>query len=367
MNNEEKQEARILIVDDNPTNLLVLFDYLNKMGFKVFVAQNGTNALEDVAANPPDLILLDVLMPGIDGFETCRCLKKDEALKDIPVIFMTALSGKEDMVKGFQVGGVDYITKPFQREEVVARIHTHLTLQRQRKALAELNAMKDRFFSIIAHDMRTALVPLIGLSDLLSQEMAKKSRIRTVASKMDGYVKHAYRLLENLLSWTSLQIGATEFHPNMIDLYNIALENSGLLRGYARKKQLHLSHSIPQKTLVYADEKMMNTVFRNLMANGIIFTAGHGAVTLSVNVLERLTEVIVSDTGVGIHEENIKKLFRIDQKFSTPGTDGEHGSGLGLILCKDLIERNGGTIRIESQPEKGTTVIFTVPRFPSQE
>jgi two-component system sensor histidine kinase/response regulator len=161
MNLEGAKGAKVLVVDDDPTNLSVLFNYLAEMGLKVFVAQDGESALEQVDYERPDIILLDILMPNIDGFETCLRLKANPATSDIPVVFMTALSDVEDIIKGFQIGAVDYITKPFHQEEVLARITTHLTLQHQRMKLYELNTMKNKFFSIVAHDMKEVLSTLV--------------------------------------------------------------------------------------------------------------------------------------------------------------------------------------------------------------
>lgn len=362
MSSEKKPKMSILVVDDQPTNLSLLFEYLDKMGFRVFVAQSGTNALEQVEYERPDIILLDVLMPGINGFETCERLKKNENTKDIPVIFMTALSRTEDIIRGFEVGGVDYITKPFQQEELLARIHTHLTLQRQRKELYELDAMKDRFFSIIAHDMRNALVPMIGLSDLLTDEYFDKHHVQGVARKMDEYIKNAHRLLENLLYWASLRSNKVHFQPVTIDLHHVLLEIRSLLRGHAREKQIDFLDSIEPETYIYADQEMTNMIFRNLITNGLKFTPHGGSVTVSASIQETYVEISVADTGVGIAEEHLPKLFKIDQKFHTTGTDGETGSGLGLILCKELVEKNGGEITVESNVGKGTTCRFTLPR-----
>ena len=361
MQRKDIQNASILVVDDNPMNLSLLFEYLGRMGFEVSIAQTGENALTQAVEKSPDIILLDILMPDLDGFEICRRLKKNEETQDIPVIFMTALSDTEDTVRGFEVGGVDYITKPFKREEVLARIHTHLTLQRQRRELYELNAVKDTFFSIAAHDMRNALVPMIGLSNLLSDENFDCDNVQDIARKMDEYVQKAHRMLENLLYWGSLQTKKIEFQPENIDLHNILLEVRGLLRGYARKKQVTLSDFIEPGTFVCADRKMTIMIFRNLIMNGIKFTPTGGTVTVSAQKNDANTEVSITDTGIGIAAKHQKKLFKIDQKFSTVGTDGETGSGLGLILCKELLERNNGDISIVSEEKKGTICTFTLP------
>lgn len=363
MQNIQQKQISILIVDDNPTNLSFLCDYLDRMGFNVLVGENGYEALTLAEEHLPDIILLDILMPGMDGFETCLRLKELEATEAIPVIFMTALSGIDDIVRGFEIGGVDYITKPFQQREVLARIHTHLTIQRQRSMLLELNLMKNTFFSTIGQDMRHALLPLIGLSNLLSDDQYDCDKAPEVAKKIDDYVQHAYRVLENLLFWGKLKFDNVKFQPENIDMYNILLEIRGLLRAHAHQKRITFSDTVEKQTYVYADQKMTGFILRNLISNGIKFTPEGGNIAISDRSLESgEMQIIIADTGIGIPKPNLAKLFKIDQKFSTPGTHGETGSGLGLLLCKVLAEKQGGDLRIQSQKGRGTTCIVTLPK-----
>ncbi len=359
---EKVQNSTILVVDDVPQNLSILFNYLTNMGLNVLSSQSGEDALNLARTESPDLILLDVLMPGIDGFETCRRLKKEPATRNIPIVFMTALDDPQSKTTGFEVGGVDFITKPFQRQEVLIRIALHLDLESQRRELARLNREKDSFFSLIAHDMRNAMVPMIGLSNLFSDEYGTVENVRAVAKKMDGYVKHSYQLLENVLYWTSLQINTVAFQPERFDLQHILLELRGLLRSYARRKDIDFEDAVPAGSFVFADREMIRIVLQNLIMNGIYFTPHGGKLLCAARSLGAVLEIELRDSGVGIPEENMRKLFKIDRKFSTVGTDGEHGSGLGLILCKELLEKNGGDIRIESQVGHGTTVILTLPK-----
>lgn len=364
MNLEGAKGAKVLVVDDDPTNLSVLFNYLAEMGLKVLVAQDGESALEQIDHERPDIILLDILMPNIDGFEMCLRLKANPATSDIPVVFMTALSDVEDIIKGFQIGAVDYITKPFHQEEVLARIATHLTLQHQRIKLYELNTMKNKFFSIVAHDMKEVLSTLVSLSNFLVMSVPGNgaNKLQKAAKMLESSVQNAIKLLENLLNWTKIQNGTMESHQEMTDLQKIVLENIVLLRGSARKKHIDLSHTVNANTLVYTDPETTSMVLRNLISNALWFTDTGGEVKISTSTVDRFVEVAVSDTGIGISQDDLAKLFRIDKKFRKNGTAGEHGTGLGLILCKDLIEMNGGQIRVESQVGKGSTFTFTLPK-----
>ncbi|MDM8523549.1 hybrid sensor histidine kinase/response regulator [Desulfococcaceae bacterium HSG8] len=374
MNTEQSEKAEILIVDDDPTNLGVLFDYLNASGFRTLIAEDGEGALRKADFARPDIILMDVMMPGIDGFETCRRLKENETTKDIPVIFMTALSDTVDKVRGFKTGAVDYITKPFQQEEVLLRIATHLTIQHQKKELAELNALKDKFFSIISHDMKNIFFHLMGSADLLAMKILdfNYDKVEKDAENIHASLQNAYRLMENLLKWSMLQTETTNFDPRNFDLRNIAMNNILFFMQNAKQKDISLSHTIQTDIPVHANPDMVDTILRNLISNAIKFTQSGGEVLVSARFSKDTTdtdeewneqvEVAVTDTGVGISKENIRKLFRIDKKYKKTGTSGERGTGLGLILCKELVEKNNGRIWVESEAGKGTKFWFTLPK-----
>lgn len=371
MSADEIRKDTILVVDDNPVNLHVLLEYLNQSGFETLIARSGESALRQVGFAWPDIILLDVMMPGIDGFETCRLLKENEDTKEIPIIFMTALSETVDKIRGFELGAVDYITKPFHQDEVLARITTHLTIQRQKKELEELNgkleesnATKDKFFSIIAHDMKNIFNSLIGGSQILagSVNTLSKEKIEMFAEEMFSSAQTAYELLENLLNWARMQKGSIEFKQETFDLSDLVSNNIINYQNNADMKKIHLFHSVEPGTLAYADPNMINTILRNLISNALKFTDIGGEVRISAKTMGQIIDVSVSDTGVGISEENAKKLFRIDSKFRTTGTAGEKGSGLGLSLCREFVDNNNGKIWVESIIGKGTTFWFTLPR-----
>ena len=378
----------MLIVDDNPTNLGVLFNALSQIGFKVLVAEDGERALAQLERTCPDIILLDVLMPGMNGFETCRRLKQLETSSDIPVIFMTALSDTVDKIKGFEAGGVDYITKPLQHEEVLARVKTHLTirhlqqrLQEQNELLAqqnilleeknrqleELNANKDKFFSIIAHDLRSPFTGFLGLTQFIVKNIDEwsKDKISGITQKLHEAAENLYALLGNLLTWSRIQRGLVEYQPVSFNLSDIVTRNIQLFTSNAGQKQITLENSVPQKIVAYADPQMTDTVVRNLLSNALKFTQSGGTVRISAEQSETTVQISVSDTGIGIPDNKVEQLFRIDAKYKRTGTVGEQGTGLGLILCKELVENNGGTIRVTSVLEQGTTFTFTLPRSAS--
>ncbi len=394
------KKATILIVDDNTTNLNVLLDYLHEVGYKVLIAPSGEQALQQVQHVSPDLILLDVMMPGINGFETCQRLKEQNKTKNIPVIFMTALSDTMDKVRGFSVGGVDYITKPFQHEEVLARVKTHLMirnlqqeLQKKNDDLEEyaallarrneelheknleldeknaqlkiLNADKDKFFSIIAHDLRNPLGALRELPQIIVENIETYTHdelIRMILLQRDA-AKGLFALLENLLTWSRIQRGMIEYKPQHLNLENIIARNIALIQAGAEQKQIRLIYRLGHENIpILADFNMIDTVIRNLMSNALKFTNTGGSIEISATQNEEFVEITVSDTGIGIKEEDLAKLFRIDEQYRRVGTANERGTGLGLILSKEFVEKHGGRIWVESEAGKGSIFRFTLAR-----
>jgi len=385
----EVPKKTILVVDDTPANLRLLTGLLTERGYTVRPAPNGALALGFVRSTPPDLILLDIKMPGMDGYEVCKQLKADERTRDIPVIFISALNEVVDKVKGFEVGGVDYITKPFQPDEVLARVKTHLTLRNLQKSLQQeiikrkqaeedlrelnqqlrkANASKDKFFSIIAHDLRSPFTGLIGLTGAIMEtiDIYSKDKIKEKIGRLHTFSEKVYDLLTNLLAWSRLQRGIMEYEPEEISLVNIAERNVYLFASDAEQKRIMLRNQVPKGMMAYADRKMVDTVIRNLISNALKFTDADGTIEVSTRQDENSVEIAVSDTGIGMSQEGINNLFQIDVKYTRAGTAGEEGTGLGLILCKELVEKNEGTIQVESEVGKGTTFTFTLPRMPGE-
>jgi signal transduction histidine kinase len=372
------KDRLILIVDDNTTNLRVINDYLKELGFRTLMARNGESCIKRAQYGRPDIILLDVLMPGIDGFETCRLLKKNEITRDIPVIFLTALASEDEKVKGFDVGAVDYITKPIQQREVLARLSTHLKIQTQarelqakNKALTELNLSKDKFFSIVAHDLKGPFMPLLGNAELIAEmaDTMEPAEIKKIGEGIHHSAQRVFDLLENLLQWASMQMGRMEYKPTSINLQQIVQQSIEPWIDSSNSKKIILENRVVDNLFVYADKNMLSMVIRNLINNALKFTPNGGRIAIDANDLgvinqgknPKLIKISVSDTGVGINQEDIDKLFKIEVHHSTTGTANETGTGLGLIMCKEMVEMNGGKIWVESKLGSGTVVKFTIP------
>ncbi|MCK5196837.1 MAG: hybrid sensor histidine kinase/response regulator [Spirochaetales bacterium] len=364
----EIQGTLILAVDDNPNNLELLTNVLGAYGADVRIATSGEQLFERVNNIIPDLILLDVMMPGIDGFETCRRLKERENTKDIPVLFMTALSDITSESKGFEVGGIDYISKPIELGKALPRINTHLQVQRQKKELIKLNSERNKFLSIIAHDLRN---PLLGIQ--IQEHFIEKYISSICDPELEGYftelseaTENIIELLDSLLDWVLFQQGVIKYKPERIELTRIIDETISLLKPGANQKNIIIiTRTSCSNISVYSDLEMSLVIFRNLLNNAIKFSNSGTKITIECQIVDTdFTEISITDTGLGIPANLQDKLFHIDKYFSRAGTAGEKGTGMGLLLCKDLVEKNGGRIWFRSEENKGSTFSFTLPNEP---
>jgi PAS domain S-box-containing protein len=237
-------------------------------------------------------------------------------------------------------------------------------IKQKNKELLELNSEKDMFFSIIAHDLRGPFNGFLGLTDVFVSELTTLSieEIQKLAVMMKESANNLYRFLENLLEWSQMNRGLTIVNPNELSIHNIIHDNIRLIKDQATIKEIEISTDVPEGMTVFADKYMLESVLRNLFSNAIKFTQKGGRITISAkNATDKLIEVSVTDTGIGINKEMIQNLFRIDVKTSRKGTEGESSTGLGLLICKDFIEKNGGMLDIESMEGKGSTFKIVLP------
>jgi PAS domain S-box-containing protein len=256
-------------------------------------------------------------------------------------------------------------------QDITKRKEIELQLQQKKEELIQLNAEKDKFFSIISHDMRGPFNGFLGFTKILDQELASLTmeEIQTIASGMNKSATNLFNFLENLLHWARIQQGLIPFAPEAIQLRRIVIQNIELMIQSARSKDIVISNHIREETLVFADFHMLKTIISNLIGNAIKFTPKGGRISLSAKTCTAKTvEVSVKDSGIGISPEMIDNLFRIDEKSNRKGTEGEYSTGLGLVLCKEFVEKHGGKIWVKSEAENqlagekgGSTFYFTLP------
>lgn len=362
----------ILAVDDNKKNLQFLGHILHEK-YKVAMARNGEHALKLANQLTPDLIILDIMMPEMDGYEVIGHLKKNDRTKEIPVIFLTAKVELEDVIEGFNLGAVDYLTKPFKAKELLVRIKNHLDLVYSKRKIAEQaekleanNHFKDKLFSIIGHDLRSPLSSLKLTLDLISRGLIEIStdEFQSTIINLSKSTDEAYVLLENLLGWAKSENGTINIEPERLEMIYLAEETSRLLKMNLENKKIKLVIDIEDSVTAWADNQMTKTVLRNLVSNAVKFTPEGGTITIKSYTTETCVYTDVIDTGVGISEENIEKIFKQKGSVTTYGTNNEPGSGLGLILCSDFVEKNGGELTISSKINEGSTFKFSLPLPP---
>lgn len=375
------QKTNILIIDDIPQNVQVSGNILKEKNYNIMAALNGETGLKILDERAVDLVLLDVSMPGMNGHEVCEQILGNEKTKDIPVIFLTARSESEDIVKGFKLGAVDYITKPFNPDELLQRVENHLKIKQQKeqiaeqnrklaiqnKELCELNKSKNKFLSIIAHDLKSPFNAVLGLMNLLEKKFSTYSDEKkfTIISNVNSNLKNTFSLLENLLTWARSQSNRIELNIVKNDLKFLVEEVFFYQAKAADVKHVKLTSLIKKDTSAFFDRKSIETVLRNLISNAIKFSKENteikvNAVPKSINNKQYI-QVKVCDSGIGIEPESIDKLFSIEENISTEGTNQEQGTGLGLLICKEFVEKNKGEIFVESELGKGSTFSFTLP------
>lgn len=405
--NENK--PTILIVDDNPINLEVLTTSLEGHGFTILVARDGESALQKTAYGRPDLILLDLLMPTMDGFETCRRLKADETTQDIPVIFITALSEMGDEVKGFDLGAVDYITKPFQVEKVVMRVKTHLTLRSLQKDLEQKNrqlqqeiderkqieaALRESatalevsneelkiFTYIVSHDLRAPMVNLRGftgelryildsaqdaLNNAISEVEETQQRILTTAFERDipealNFIDSAVNRMDNLTNaiLKLSRLGRREFDFEVIDMNRLTQDIVQTFAHQIEQKQVKVSVSeLPE---IVADQISMEQIIANLLSNAINYLTLDRPGEIEISAESAIPNVTfhVWDNGRGIAEKDIQRVFEI---FRRVGKQDVPGEGMGLAYVQTLVRRQGGRIWCESKLGEGSKFSFTISK-----
>ncbi|MTJ49625.1 hybrid sensor histidine kinase/response regulator [Dolichospermum sp. UHCC 0259] len=383
MNNipSESYKGNILIVDDTPNNLRLLSNMLEEQGYNVRCANSGAIALKAVVIEHPDIILLDINMPNINGYEVCEQLKLDANTAEIPIIFLSALSETIDKIKAFRVGGVDYITKPFQVEEVLARIENQLSLRRMQlelqrakdqalKALKqeqELNRMKSEFVSMISHDFRNPLTSIQGFAGLLEcgGNIPPPDIINRYIGKINTAVDQLLLLLDEVLIIGNMEVVKIQYKPVKINLKEFCQEIIDTLKcSLANQDQICFTCS-DETTDAEMDSTLLQRILINLLSNAIKYSPPESKIYFDLEFQNQIVRFRIQDQGIGIPLENQSKLFEAFYRCDNVGNI--KGTGLGLAIVKKCVEIHSGTISLVSQEQLGTTFTISLPRYPHQD
>lgn len=373
---ENAKEASVLIVDDTEPNVRLLAHVVKKEGYEVMAAFSGSDALSLIEKRKPDIILLDVMMPEMNGFEVCEYLKDQDEYKDIPVIFLSALSETDSKVQGFNVGGVDYITKPFQREEVLARIDLHVKLKKlqaelsnkveqlkqREESLQKLNEEKDELMRIVGHDFRNPVTGIMGLAGFLKDnvENIDPSEQSDILGIIKGSGQKLLNLVNGLLNKEE-KASISELILQELDLRTTILDIIDLHRPTAVNKGIKIQKDLQEMPKKTVDKHKIEQILSNLLSNALKFTLEGGTIYVKLREVEGTDGAIdltVRDSGMGIPSDQLDQLWDTTQKKIRYGTSGEKGSGMGLELVKKFTNLHGGQVEVDSKEGEGTT--FTV-------
>ena len=360
----------ILMVDDNPVNLQVLNSMLKQSGWRPRPVTSGQLGLQAARNEPPDLVLLDVNMPEMNGYEVCEQLKADTRLAGIPVIFVSALGETMDKVRGFAVGGVDYITKPFQLDEVRARVTAHLELRRQRRELQasydklrESERLRDSLVHMIVHDLRSPLTAISAYLQLFGQEAKEKLGAETqedIASAMHA-TRNMVRMINGILDVSKMEAQMMKLDLRECDLVQVVGQSLDDLESLVGARRLAFERpAAPARVL--ADQEIVSRIVQNLLANALRFTPADGEIRVGVVVEAEHVRVFVADTGPGIPPDFRESIFDKFVQLDGSALHRNRTTGLGLAFCKLAVEAHGGRIGVDSELGKGSSFWFTLPR-----
>jgi two-component system sensor histidine kinase/response regulator len=357
----------LLVVDDEETDIRVLGSMLEKLGFEILPATDGQTALKVLSVRRPDLILLDLLMPGMDGYEVCRRIQENPEWAEIPIIFLSAASDKNLVVRALEGGGVDFLTKPFSKAELISRVRTHLMLKTARDHAKRLAQDKDELLGVISHYLQNHLAGMQMSAQRLHERIQNADdpklklmveNIRSASSQMRAFVR-------------AFLANAVADHGLVIKLDKVNLNDSvaRVLKQYedaARNKEILLRPpSLANGSVVLADSAALDQVLDNLVSNAIKFSPPGKEVSVSIQPSGGLLECRVQDHGVGFTEGDKARMFGRYVRLSARPTGGEPSTGLGLSIAKKLVRAMNGELNCESETGRGATFILKLPRAPS--
>lgn len=359
----------ILIVDDSPNNQRIIGSILSNKNYNLAYAASGKDVFEFLEKQMPDLILLDIMMPGMDGFEVKAKLNENPTYISIPVIFITALEEPENKAKGFELGGRDYLVKPIHKLEVLARVKSQLLIQDQNSELIRINAelqkandARDKIFSVISHDLRTSVGNIRNVFRFMMDGMVDPVEDRDIIFDAEITARHTFNLLENLLYWAKSQQGNIKIHQEIVDLEDAINDVFDQEMGSAINKSIELVKVVEPDLKLFVDRITLNIILRNLIINAIKFTPEKGKVEIFAKEINDKIHIIIKDNGIGMSTSDIEKILQKTEAFTKKGTNQERGTGLGLVIASEFLEMNSGELKIKSKIDQGSEFCVIFPK-----
>ena len=360
--------CKILVVDDNKTNLMLVNEILEGTDYRVLFAENGLSALSIIESELPDLVLLDIMMPGMNGFDVCSAVKLNKKVSSTPIIIMSALCSESDIVKGLNLGAVDYVTKPFNERELLARIKTHLTISSMKKEIEEKNeklekalVFKSHIISMASHELRRPMTMIAMLSQISEKKCIKAGYDEFAKNyyTIRQLIKNSTVMLDEFIMISKNDLNQIVPSPVKFDIRQLCeevIEESKLLTEKITSINLHFVGS--EESMV-ADLKLMKHILNNLISNAIKYSPGSDSIDFTYSYEDNNWVFTVKDNGIGIPEQNQSTLF--DEFVRADNVTGFDGCGLGLSIVKQFVEKHNGTITFESEVDVGSTFTVSIP------
>jgi len=372
INDVSENNGRILVVDDELTLLRLLKINLKKNGFDVKTANDGKEALDILENNPDfDLVLLDVMMPDITGFHVCRIIREKYSLYELPVMFVSAKFQVHDIIEGFEIGANDYILKPFDSNELLARSKTLIKLKKLTKAnqqLQELQELSENFHMMTIHDLKNPLTSIIIRSEFMEEKFKENKEIIEHTKAIKKSSNYMVKLINEFVEMGKIQIGKLSLRKEKINLNKVVMDsiNENLELANAKRQELRFSPGPNDQCFILADSIRIKEVVDNLVSNAIKYSPYDRPIDINVELISdgikpKFVQFSIKDYGQGLTEQDQKNIFNKFQRLSTKPTGNETSTGLGLSITKELIELHNGSIWVESQLEEGSTFYFKIP------
>jgi two-component system, sensor histidine kinase and response regulator len=380
MDQSGKRNARVDIIDDNESIGILLGEELSDMGYQTRNFINGETGIATIIKDPPDILLLDAVLPDIHGFDIVKRLRSEEATRLLPIILITAfLKSEDDVIRGLDYGANDYIEKPINLDILVARIRTQLRIkalqdqleqgnkkiQQQMEDYKKLNDYKDELIGIVAHDLKSPLSNMHMLVEYLEQALndVLDQRHNRLLQMVRSTVQNMFNLIDDILDISAIESGKLELiysEINAADFFHGIVESHQLI---ADNKQIALKTDLPDPPpTLYVDPNRLTQVFDNLLSNALKFSDHDTTITMGIKNDDNQYICYVADEGMGIKKEEQDRLFRKFEKLSNRPIGNEPSTGLGLVIVKKIVELHQGEVWLESEFDKGTTVYFSIPK-----